>query len=297
MSSSSRRIHAIDAARGIALIAMAVYHFTWDLDFFGYVRPGLSTTGGWAIFAHLIAGSFLFLAGYSQWMAHGTNLRMRSFLKRLGILVLAALAITVVSWFTTPDAVIYFGILQTIAVASVIGLAFLRVPALVTLAVAVIAVIVPHYLKFDALNPRYLAWIGMAAHPHSSNDYVPLLPWIGPFLAGIAVSKVSLGWLKRQKQVPQGENILTFFGRHSLIFYLLHQPILFGIVYAASIALPPDPSPTYMAICERNNDVAYCICTLDALKQEGLLVPLMRNQTTEQDAVALGRISMMCASR
>ena len=300
-----RRIHAIDAARGIALIAMAIYHFTWDLDFFGYVRSGLATTGGWAIFAHLIAGSFLFVAGYSLWMAQGGGIRMASFLKRLGILVLASLAISIVSWFTTPDAVIYFGILHNIAVASIIGLFFLRVPALVTLVVAVVALILPHYVSFDALNPRWLAWIGMAAHPPSSNDYVPLFPWIGPFLAGLAVSKLSLDWLKRQKQVPKNENILTFFGRHSLVFYLLHQPILFGLVYAATLVVPPDPSPAYIsscqASCERTDDAAfcasYCACTLDTLKEEGLLGPLMRNQTTEQDAVALGRISMMCSSR
>ena len=305
MSKISRRIHALDAARGIALVAMAIYHFTWDLDFFGYVRPGLSTTGGWAIFAHLIAGSFLFLAGYSMWMAHGVRLRMESFLRRLGILVLAALAISIVSWFTTPQAVIYFGILHAIAAASVIGLLFLKVPSVVTLAIAVLAVILPHYLKFDALDPRYLAWIGMAAHPPSSNDYVPLLPWIGPFLAGIATSRLTLGWLKRQRQLPKRENVLTFFGRHSLIFYLLHQPILFGLVYGASLVLPPDPSPAYLSSCqiscEGTDDrafcTAYCACTLDSLKEEGLLIPLMRNQTTEQHAVALGRISMMCSSQ
>ena len=303
MNSSSRRIHVIDAARGIALLAMAIYHFTWDLGNFGYVAPDLATTGGWAIFAHMIAGSFLFLAGYSLWMAHGRDLRLPSFLKRLALLVAAAIAITVVSVFATPDAVIYFGILHAIAAASVIGLLFLRVPAAITLLVALAAVLLPHFVKFDALDPRYLAWIGMAAHPVSSNDYVPLLPWIGPFLAGIAVSKLSLTWLKRQRQLPQNENVLTFLGRHSLIFYLLHQPILFGLVYLAAVVMPPDASPSYLSscqiTCERNEDAAfctsYCACTLDTLKKEGLFIPLMRNQTTEQDSVALGRISMMCS--
>lgn len=304
-ANSKRRIHAIDAARGIALVAMAIYHFTWDLGYFGYVPSYLAVTGGWAIFAHLIAGSFLFVAGYSLWMAHGRDLRLPSFLKRLAILVLAASAVSIVSIVQMPDAIIYFGILHAIAAASVIGLLFVRAPPALTLLVAVAAFLLPHFLKFNALDPRYLAWIGMAAHPVASDDYVPLLPWIAPFLAGIAISKLSLGWLKRQKQVPKNENILTFFGRHSLVFYLLHQPILFGLVYAATLVVPPDPSPGYLSgcqtSCERTDDAAfcasYCACTLDALKSEGLLGPLMRNQTTEQDAVALGRISMMCSSR
>ncbi|MET3599284.1 DUF1624 domain-containing protein [Martelella mangrovi] len=300
-----RRIHAIDAARGIALVAMAVYHFTWDLDFFGYVPSGLSTRGGWAIFAHLIAGSFLFLAGYSLWMAHGKSLRLEAFAKRLGILVLASIAITIVSYFSTPNALIYFGILHAIAAASIIGLLFRHVPAVITLVVAVAATLLPHVISFDTLDPWYFAWIGMAAHPPSSNDYVPLLPWIGPFLAGLAVSKLTLSWLKQQRQLPKTENLLTFFGRHSLIFYLVHQPLLFGLVYAATLVLPPDLAPAYLsscqASCEATDDAAfcqsYCSCTLESLKQEGLLGPLMRNQTDDGDAVALGRIAMSCSIR
>ena len=40
------RIEAIDLARGVALIAMAVYHFTWDLELFGYLEPGATAHGG-----------------------------------------------------------------------------------------------------------------------------------------------------------------------------------------------------------------------------------------------------------
>ncbi len=304
-ATKSRRIHVIDAARGIALIAMAIYHFVWDLDFFGYVSPGLSTRGFWAIFAHMDAASFLFLAGYSLWMAHGASVRPQSFLRRLAILVVASLAITAVSFFATPDAIIYFGILHIIAVASVIGLLFRKVPAGITLAIAAMALFAPHLVSFAALDPRYLAWIGMAAHPYASSDYVPLLPWIAPFLAGFAVSKLTLSWLRRQKQFPATENPLTFLGRHSLIFYLVHQPVLYGLVYVASLVVPPNPAPAYLsgcqATCEQTDEAgfcrSYCACTLDALEQEGLLAPLMRNQTTDKDAVALGRIAMSCSIR
>ncbi|AMM84981.1 DUF1624 domain-containing protein [Martelella sp. AD-3] len=304
-ATKGRRIHLIDAARGIALIAMAIYHFVWDLDFFGYVSPGLSTRGGWAIFAHLDAASFLFLAGYSLWMAHGASLRPRSFMKRLAILAAASLAITAVSFFATPNAIIYFGILHIIAVASVIGLLFRKVPAVITLVIAALALLAPHLMRFDALDPRYLAWIGMAAHPYPSSDYVPLLPWIAPFLAGFAASKLTLSWLRRQKQLPAQENPLTFLGRHSLIFYLVHQPVLYGLVYAATLVAPPNPAPAYLSACQatcaQTDEAAfcrsYCACTLEALEQEGLLAPLMQNRTGDEDAVALGRIAMSCSIR
>lgn len=65
-ATGAKRIALLDALRGLALVAMAVYHFVWDLEFFGYVAAGTAGTGGWRMFARLIASSFLFLAGYSS---------------------------------------------------------------------------------------------------------------------------------------------------------------------------------------------------------------------------------------
>src|SRR5690606_24526482 len=84
------RIPLIDQARGVALIAMAIYHFTWDLGFFGYTDPQMATTGGWRIFARVIAGSFLFLVGFSLVLGHQQGFRLRPFLMRFGKIALAA---------------------------------------------------------------------------------------------------------------------------------------------------------------------------------------------------------------
>ena len=84
------RIPLIDQARGVALIAMAIYHFTWDLGFFGYIEPETAATGGWRIFARVIAGSFLFLVGFSLVLGHQQGFRPRPFFIRLGKIALAA---------------------------------------------------------------------------------------------------------------------------------------------------------------------------------------------------------------
>ncbi|TGU11280.1 DUF1624 domain-containing protein, partial [bacterium M00.F.Ca.ET.156.01.1.1] len=65
------RIGGLDTLRGQALIAMASYHFTWNLEYFGYLEPGTATTGLWKLYARGIATSFLFLAGFSLFLAHG----------------------------------------------------------------------------------------------------------------------------------------------------------------------------------------------------------------------------------
>ena len=69
------RIVALDLARALALVAMAVFHFTFDLELFGLVQPGTTMLPGWRWLAYLTAGSFLFLAGVSLWLAHGQGIR------------------------------------------------------------------------------------------------------------------------------------------------------------------------------------------------------------------------------
>ena len=82
----SGRILAIDVARGVALLAMASYHFTWDLEFFGYITPGTTGMGGWKLYARCIASTFLVLVGVSLVLAHQGGVRWPKFWRRwLGI--------------------------------------------------------------------------------------------------------------------------------------------------------------------------------------------------------------------
>lgn len=78
------RIDTIDLARGLALVAMAIYHFAWDLEFFGYAEPGLTALPGWKLFARSIASSFLFLVGVSLVLAHGRGIRWKGFWRQIG---------------------------------------------------------------------------------------------------------------------------------------------------------------------------------------------------------------------
>ena len=148
----SNRIEALDLARGFALAAMAVYHFAWDLEFFGYAPPGMTALGGWKLFARCIASSFLFLVGVSLFLAHAQRIRWPGFLRRLAMVAGAAAAISVATYFAVPGAFIFFGILHQIALASLLGLAFLRLPALLTLAVAAAVIVAPTFLRSDLLR-------------------------------------------------------------------------------------------------------------------------------------------------
>ena len=282
------RLLSLDAARGLALIAMATYHFSWDLEFFGYLAPGTSTQGFLRIYARLIASSFLFLAGFSLVLAHYPKIRFAPFLRRLGVIVAAAAVISVATYWFTPDSWIFFGILHAIAVSSLIGLAFVRLPPLLTLGVAAIAIVLPALLRSPSFDAPWFWFLGLSETLPRSNDYVPLLPWIGALLAGIAVARFmvdrqKLGVLDR---LPAGPRWLRWGGRHSLTVYLLHQPILIAGLYLASFVVPPpavDPVAQYTGSCEascleQGNEAGlcqrFCACTLERLQAENLFEPL-----------------------
>lgn len=305
----SPRIALIDMLRGIALLAMASYHFTWDLEFFGYASAGLTAHGPWKLYARCIASSFLFLVGVSLVLAHGERIRWTGFWKRFAMVAVAAAAISLVTYFATPESFIFFGILHQIALASVLGLLFLRLPALLTLAVAALVIAAPFYLRSPIFDHSALLWVGLSSADPRSNDYVPLFPWFGAVLIGIGAARLAkaAGFFERLARVSLGQTLekpLTFIGRHSLAFYLVHQPVLIGCVWLFAQVWPApaqDPKIGFtnacQATCQDSRDAAFCVrycgCMLTAVEKDGLLAGIMKG---DQSASARARINDLAST-
>ncbi len=235
------RIPAIDLARGVALIAMAVFHFAWDLENFGIARAGLTLEPQWKYFARAIAASFLFLVGVSLYLAHSGGVDRRAVIKRVALVGGAAAAITIVTWFATPDGFIFFGILHNIALSSLLALAFLRVPWWAVLAAAVAVLTAPAWARTEWLDVPVWWWTGLSQVTPVANDYVPVFPWFGWVLVGLGVARLAgahgvFDRLSKPALEFQPAGLLRFFGRHSLIFYLVHQPILIAGLYLVTVS-------------------------------------------------------------
>lgn len=232
------RIPALDIARTGALIAMGLFHFVFDLEMFGYVVPGTSTSGIWRALAMATAGSFLFLAGVGLWLAHGEGIRWRAFGRRFAMIAAAAGLVSVGTYVAFPDAFVFFGILHSIALCSLLGLVALRLPVVVTLALALAIFFAPDFLRSDAFNAPYWWWTGLQTLPLRTVDYEPIFPWFAPFLVGLAASKLASHtglWVRLSKQTPtRAARLAGLPGRHSLVIYLVHQPILIGLVWAVT---------------------------------------------------------------
>lgn len=297
------RIGLLDTARGIALIAMASYHFSWDMEFMGYLAPGTAETGWLKVYARAIATTFLFIVGVSLVLSSTPTIRWPSFWKRFGMIAAAAAAISIVTRIAMPDGWIYFGILHCIAALTLIGIVFIRLPLAVTLVVTLAllaAWIIDNFatlglLRSSFFDPRYLAWIGLAEMPQRSNDYVPLFPWATPFFAGLSVASIAIrtGLPHRLAALGTGSWWPARLGRHSLAFYLIHQPVLIAIAYGLSLLVPPptpDPAETYLRQCNSTCVMqqgealcrSFCQCTLGKLQAQNLLIPLQANEIDVQ---------------
>ena len=231
------RIALVDLARSAALLGMAIFHFTFDLELFGHLPPGTTAWPGfWAVFARTVAGSFLFLSGVSLFLAHGDGIRWRAFLHRLGRVAGAAALISLATYMAMPEQYVFFGILHAIALYSILGLAFLRWPpfALVVMALAFYAG--RGLLSDPAFAAPWLLWTGLSPFPPLTADFEPLFPWFGTVLLGIATASATrrMGLADRLAAWPARPGRwlgrLTWPGRHSLVLYLIHQPVLLGLV-------------------------------------------------------------------
>lgn len=228
------RLPGIDALRGIAIVAMAVYHFCFDLRYFGFLRADLEHDWRWIIARTMILSTFLFVAGVSAVLADRADpdRTSRRWLVHIGVIAAAALAVSAGSWLMFPQTWIWFGVLHAIAVSLLVARPFLRRP--VAAAAAGIAIVVAG-LAFHAgaFDNRLLGWLGFMTAKPPTEDYVPLFPWTGVLLIGIAAGHaLARGGLARRAPLPRAPSLLAFLGRHSLAFYLLHQPILIGALWS-----------------------------------------------------------------
>ena len=228
------RILWIDWARTLALLAMAAFHFGRDFEVLGLVPPGTTFGGMWDFSARAIAGSFVFLAGLSLWLAHGNGIRWRGYLRRLGWLCLAAAGVSLATYVAVPAAWVRFGILHSIAASSVVCLLVLRLPSPVTLALAAVILWWGPGLALPAFDGPLWLWTGLGTWAPAMMDYEPLVPWLAPMLLGVAAGRMGsrLGLWHRLASVPARPGrlarALAWPGQHSLAFYLVHQPVLLG---------------------------------------------------------------------
>lgn len=229
------RFAGIDALRGFAVAQMIVYHFIYDLDFFGWIDIVMTRDHPWVAWRTAIVAQFLLLVGASLVLRDALKPAWSDFWRRWGQIAASALLVSAGSWWLFGPRFIWFGILHFVAVALIVVRLMLPLGRF-NLLLGGLAIAAGLVFKDQAFNAPATSWIGFAAQKPSTEDYVPLFPWLGVVLIG-----AGLGSLWRQRDFAVAAplaavnsappRLLVLSGRWPLTIYLLHQPVLMSLLY------------------------------------------------------------------
>ncbi|MDX1444023.1 MAG: heparan-alpha-glucosaminide N-acetyltransferase, partial [Gammaproteobacteria bacterium] len=209
-----------------------------DLDHFGIAAADM-LDGPWYWFGRAVGASFVFLMGLSMMLAVARKPQAFPFyLKRAAGLMALGLGITVATAMALPDGTILFGILHLLAVMCLLLWWLRRLPVAALLALGVVMVTFGFWLNEVKLESPWLLWLGTLQHGRYMADWYPVLPWGGFGVLGVAAGKWLFdGQQPRFWQPLQWNGVfsrsLQLLGRHPLIIYLAHQPVLFALFWLA----------------------------------------------------------------
>lgn len=221
----TKRIWELDALRGICILGMVALHLLFDLN---VALPVplllLQEWGGYA---------FLLISGVCVTLGHHPI--------RRGLIVLGCgMLCTLVTWgmyaldLTSNQMIIWFGVLHCLGVCMLLWPVFQSIPSMFLWLLAAVFTGIGIYFETLFVSFPWLVPLGIRFAEFASADYFPLFPNFGVFLLGAVAGRTL--YANKQSLFPDVEPlpILRFCGRHSLAIYLLHQPILYGILWVIS---------------------------------------------------------------
>ena len=234
----NQRFREIDALRGTAIVMMVVFHFFFDLNYFGILKNGMYE-GSWLAWQRITISLFLILVGVSITLSYGKEGREKKefLLKNFkrGLFVFAAgMLVTAGTYVYPKEGFIIFGILQFIGIAIIIAPLFLGFRYL-NIIFAAAAIAAGSLVRSVHSGSLLLLPLGITPAHFYTLDYVPLFPYFGLVLIGLFLGKTLYPDGKRGFEMPKNFNFgngLEFLGRNSLLIYLMHQPILIGLINA-----------------------------------------------------------------
>lgn len=246
------RLERLDALRGAAMLWMATFHGAFDLNHYGFLpHQNFYRDPFWTWQRVCIVSLFLFCAGAGQALALRSAASRPEppwrwparFWRRWGQIAGCALLVSLGSLLMFPRSFITFGVLHAVALMLIVLRLLAPWRAATLWLLALLALLLPGWVQASFFDSRWTNWVGLVTHKPITEDYVPLLPWLGVMLAGLLVARWALGQTGRQGggalahawltgPLPALLRPLARLGRWPLSFYMLHQPVLIGLISA-----------------------------------------------------------------
>jgi len=215
---TNRRDLFIDLNRGFAIVLMVIFHLAYDLNIYKFVSIKFQE-GFWYWFPRFIVFEFLFCVGAGLWYAHHKDMHWNTYWKRFGKIALGALAVSLSTYIMYPKNWVYFGTLHCIAASTLLLIPFLNRPK----ASFFVMILLPASMLGLGITYQDLANI----FPIVSIDFIPIYPWFSVVLLG----RLYAEFLSKKLTLKQRNTYkpLLLLSNHSLLIYLIHQPVLFGL--------------------------------------------------------------------
>lgn len=227
---TKKRLHELDILRGLAVLGMIIFHIFFILNLLGLSQNDLYS-GSWLILARLVQFTFLSLVGVSlalsrQRQDNQLKFQLKQF-KRVATIYLLSALVSLATLLVYPQAYVKFGILHHIATA-ILLLSFVSHLRVLPLLLAASAYFISDLLQAIATDSLPLIILGATGSTYHALDHFPIFPWIslpaiGIFLGNVLFKKGQPTYKKRFKNVPP----LSFLGRHALVIYMIHIPLIY----------------------------------------------------------------------
>jgi uncharacterized membrane protein len=237
----NERFWEIDLLRGVAILMMIFYHVLYDLDRFGGLEMEIHT-GFWRYFAFATASLFLLLVGVSLTLSYARAAQLSSeqrlfpkYLNR-GVRIFAwGLVITAVTWVLMREGFVRWGILHLIGLSIILAFPLLK-SRYGNLVLGSLFLLLGMLIANLQVESPWLLWLGLMPPQFTSVDYFPVLPWFGVVLIGVFVGNSLYPCYQRNFRLRDRSNVpmirgINFLGRHSLLIYLVHQPLLITALF------------------------------------------------------------------
>ena len=224
------RYDRLDALRGFAMVWMALFHLVFDLNHFGLIaRQDFYRDPLWTGQRTAIVSLFLFCAGLGQAIALHQGQSTSRFWRRWAQVAACALLVSIGSWFMFPRSWISFGVLHGIALMLIVARLAAPLRGWLWL-LGLGAIVLPWIVQHPFFDTRWTNWVGLVTRKPITEDWVPLLPWLGVMFWGLATGQALLARAAPLLAggLPKLLAPLAALGRWPLTFYMLHQPLLIG---------------------------------------------------------------------
>ena len=241
------RSDRLDALRGLAVVWMAAFHLSFDLNHLGWWQPrqDFYQDPFWTLQRTLIVSLFVWCAGVGQALAYAALPAAegaaparwtRGFWRRWGQIVACAALVSLGSALMFPRSWISFGVLHGMAVMWLVVRWATPLPDRVIALGSAAMLVLPWLVSHPVFDDRWWQWVGLVTRKPVTEDFVPVMPWCGVMGLGLLAGRWTLRnrthWLAGA--LPRAGAPLAVLGRWSLSFYMVHQPVFIALILAGS---------------------------------------------------------------